>query len=279
MAAGNGGGVATRHSGTDAEAVVRRLWQAIDARDWDGARALLHEEFVADLPLSGERFVGPDTYLRMNREYPAGWAITVLRVVGAGERAASEVRARLAGKADTALSFYELSDGLVTWMADWWPEPYPAPASRAHLASPPPPPDRRYVWLDMLDDARCELIQTIAAMSPDDFARLVAWDEAAIANVRALVAGEPPPGWSNESERVDEPAVNGRPSLPPDQALALVYRTRADLRLALLDAPMEFWSREPDVARDGNPISLPEICRTLSERDRQHAEKLRRATG
>jgi hypothetical protein len=261
------GGDPTRGSTVDAESVVRRLWRLIDARDWDGARALLDDDFVADLPVSGERFVGPDAYIRMNREYLAGWAITVVRVVGAGERAASEVRVRLAGKADTALSFYELRDGLVTWIADWWPEPYPAPPPRAHLASPPPPPDPRLAWLDFLDDARCELIRAVAAVSPEELIRLATWDEAATANVHALIAGESPPGWGDESGK----AADERPTPTPDQALALLYRARADLRMALLEAPMELWSREPVEARDGNPISLPEVCRILSERDRKHA--------
>lgn len=267
MAARHDADVETRNPTDAAEAVVRRLWQAIDARDWEAARALLHDDFVGDLPVSGERFVGPDTYLRMNSEYPAGWAITVVRVVGARARAASEVRVRLAGKADTALSFYELREGLVTWIADWWPEPYAAPASRAHLASPAPPPDPRYVWIDTLDDARCELIQTVAALPPEDLIRLANQDEVATANVHALVTGESPPGWGNELER-----SRARPGLTPDQALAIFYRARAELRLVLLEAPLDLWSREPVAARDGNPVSLPEICRASSDHDAENRQ-------
>jgi hypothetical protein len=34
------------------------------------------------------------------------------------------------------LSFFTVEDGLITRLVEFWPEPYAAPANRAHLVEP-----------------------------------------------------------------------------------------------------------------------------------------------
>ena len=111
--------------------VVERLWQLFDARDWEAAGTLLHEDVVVEWPQSGERIRGRANVLAVNRNYPGGWAITVRRVLVEGDRAASEVGIAIDGRIDVAVSFYELRDGKIVRETDWWPEPYEAPAWRA----------------------------------------------------------------------------------------------------------------------------------------------------
>jgi hypothetical protein len=270
------------------EALVRRYWHLIDARDWAGMRAMLHDDFVGEAPVSGERFVGADTFVRMNAEYPGGWALTLIRVVPDGDRAASEVRFRRCGKVDHALSFYEVRGGKLIWEADWWPEPYAAPVPRAHLASPPAPLDPRLAWLDRLDDARETLLAQIEARSPDDLTRplpggewrlvdllahLAAWDEAALANVHALAVGRRPPGW-DDLDRFNARAVDARRDQTPVEALASLYGTRADLRLALWQTPHAVWDRDPATSERGDQVSLPRLCEVWADHEREHAAEL-----
>ena len=116
---------------TDNRRVVERLWELFDARDWEAAGELLHDEVVVEWPQSGERIRGRANVLAVNRNYPGEWTITVRRVVVEGDAAASEVSIAIDGRRDVAVSFYEVRDGKIVRETDWWPEPSAAAAWRA----------------------------------------------------------------------------------------------------------------------------------------------------
>ena len=65
--------------------VVRGLWEAMQARDWAGAAELVDEDVVVEWPVSRERMTGRENYISVNHEYPEGWEIRVLRVIGDGQ--------------------------------------------------------------------------------------------------------------------------------------------------------------------------------------------------
>ncbi len=107
-------------SGRDAAGVVRRFWELVEARDWDGAGDLLAEDFVAEWPHSLERFRGRDAYISMNRAYPEGWRIEVQRVVADGDVVACEVRVPMGEQVSHLAAFYEVRDGLIRWGTEYW---------------------------------------------------------------------------------------------------------------------------------------------------------------
>ena len=72
-------------------------------------------------PVSRERITGREKYVAVNREYPEGWEIRVLRVIGEGDQAASEVEV----VHDTmgvfrAASFWTVSGGRITRGTEYW---------------------------------------------------------------------------------------------------------------------------------------------------------------
>lgn len=71
--------------------VIQGLWNRIEARDWTGAAELVADDAVIDWPVSSERIVGQANYIGLNREYPEGWSIRVLRIVAEGDQVVSEV--------------------------------------------------------------------------------------------------------------------------------------------------------------------------------------------
>ena len=71
--------------------VVRALWNRIADRDWVGVGELVAEHAVIEWPASRERIVGRDNYVAVNREYPEGWSIRVLRVIAEDDLVVSEV--------------------------------------------------------------------------------------------------------------------------------------------------------------------------------------------
>lgn len=61
-------------------ALVRALWAHVQARDWAGMRALLHDDAVMHWPVTRERFEGGNLIVRVNSEYPQGWTLAVKAV-------------------------------------------------------------------------------------------------------------------------------------------------------------------------------------------------------
>jgi hypothetical protein len=75
-----------------AGAVVRRVWESFEARDWDRAADCLADEFVCEWPQTGERFRGRENFIAMNRAHPApNWHLQVRRLVAEQSTVAAEV--------------------------------------------------------------------------------------------------------------------------------------------------------------------------------------------
>ena len=113
-----------------ASTLVRDLWERFEARDFAGAAELLCEDFVCEWPQSRERIRGRDHFIAVNAHYPGDWHIRVVRVIAEGNQVASEVHVSLDGRTDVAASFFELKDGKLWRLTEYWPESYPAQAWR-----------------------------------------------------------------------------------------------------------------------------------------------------
>ena len=124
-----------------ASSLVAEFWRRMASNDFESVGELLADDFVLDWPQSGERFRGADRFVRMNREYPAHgpWAFRVHRVVDGGPReAVSDVAVTDGVQQARVVSFFDCDPvaARVRRIVEFWPEPYPAPAWRAHLAEP-----------------------------------------------------------------------------------------------------------------------------------------------
>lgn len=115
--------------------VVREFWRLMATNDFDTVGAVLSPEFVLEWPQSRERIRGAERFARMNAEYPAHgrWTFTIDRLVGTDSEAVSEVSVTDGVQAARAISFFEVSGGKIVRLVEFWPEPYEAPANRAHL--------------------------------------------------------------------------------------------------------------------------------------------------
>lgn len=113
--------------------IVEQFVTSLEARDWTTWSALLHPDVVYEIPQTRERIRGRDRYLEFNREYPGDWHIRPKTVIAEEDRGVVWFEWHLDGAVDDAVAFFELADGLVTTVTDFWPEPYAPPADRAHL--------------------------------------------------------------------------------------------------------------------------------------------------
>src|SRR5436853_4933554 len=120
---------------TGAHDVVAAYWAAAEARDWNAFGALLADDVIYRGPQTREQVRGRDPYIRFNVEgFPYDWHLTVQRIVGEGQHAASWIEFTGPEGTQPGLCFFELADdGEIALITDFWPEPYELPASRAHL--------------------------------------------------------------------------------------------------------------------------------------------------
>ena len=118
-----------------AVAVVREFWRLMAGNDFVAVAAVLSPAFVLEWPQSKERIRGAERFARVNREYPAHapWQFDVRRIVGDDAEAVSEVAISDSVQHALALSFFSVADGRIERLVEYWPEPFAAPANRAHL--------------------------------------------------------------------------------------------------------------------------------------------------
>src|SRR5262249_54337921 len=107
-------------------------WQTMNTNDWRAAGLLLHDDYVLEWPQSGERIRGRDNFAAINQHYPiAGpWRFTMQRLLADDQGAVSDVTVSSPSVVARAVSFFEVRDGLIWRMIEFWPDPFQAEAWR-----------------------------------------------------------------------------------------------------------------------------------------------------
>ncbi|HEY5018211.1 MAG TPA: nuclear transport factor 2 family protein [Streptosporangiaceae bacterium] len=119
---------------TSPRALVSAYWAAAEARNWEAFGRLLSVDVVYQAPMSRERVSGRAAYLRFNAEgFTGDWHLAVERIVADEVTAASWIQMTDAGETYPGLTFFEVADGLIVSVTDFWPQVYEPPASREHL--------------------------------------------------------------------------------------------------------------------------------------------------
>jgi hypothetical protein len=117
----------------DAGQVAEAMWNQMRAGDWDAAGGHMHDDFVQEWPQSGERIVGRDNALAINRNFPGGLPTMRFRSIRAsGNLATLELELTYAdGSRYLGVSLLEVRDGKVARETDYFAQPFQAPQWRA----------------------------------------------------------------------------------------------------------------------------------------------------
>lgn len=120
-------------AGEATRSLIERFWQTMNTNDWQAASQLLHEEYVLEYPQSGERMRGRKGFVAINAHYPAAgpWSFHVQRIVAGEAEAVSDVIVTAPSVRARVVSFFELRDGKIWRMTEFWPDPFEAAAWRA----------------------------------------------------------------------------------------------------------------------------------------------------
>ncbi|MEU9034540.1 nuclear transport factor 2 family protein [Streptomyces sp. NPDC048352] len=124
--------------------VVARLWERIEARDWDGVAGLVAEDAVIEWPVSGERIVGRNNFIAVLSDEADGTderslgSVEVLRILADGDLVVTEVEIPEDHVLYRAVSLWTIRDGLVVGAREYWTSPGqdPAPRWRAVYVEP-----------------------------------------------------------------------------------------------------------------------------------------------
>ena len=120
-------------SGETSRRVVERYWRNMNENDWRAAGLLMHDEFVLEWPQSGERIRGRENFAAVNEHYSAAgrWRFGVRRIVADERGAVSDVTVTDGVVEARAVTFFEVRDGLIWRMTEYWPDPFEAAKWRA----------------------------------------------------------------------------------------------------------------------------------------------------
>jgi hypothetical protein len=119
---------------TDAKGLVTAFADRLERRDWAALADVLAADVVYELPQTRERIRGRDRYVTFNAEYPGEWHIAPKVILGDDHDGSLLFEWQVDdGEASLAVAFFEVADGLITKVTDFWPEPYEPPTGREHL--------------------------------------------------------------------------------------------------------------------------------------------------
>jgi ketosteroid isomerase-like protein len=111
--------------------IVETFWAAFDRFEFETVAPMLHDDFVFEMPQSGERIRGRDNFIAMNRHYPGQWRITIVKLVASEDEIVTEITASYDEQNLPAISFFTLQDGKILHIREFWPEPFVAQDWRA----------------------------------------------------------------------------------------------------------------------------------------------------
>jgi len=121
-----------------AEDTVRDYWRLMATNNFASVEHVLAADFVLEWPQSNERIRGAANFARMNTDYPASgpWQFHVKRLVAGASEVVTHVAVTDGTQSAEVISFFEIAEGKIRRLVEFWPESYPAPGHRAHLTEP-----------------------------------------------------------------------------------------------------------------------------------------------
>jgi hypothetical protein len=114
----------------DTKSIVDAHWACANARDWDGFAALLSPKLHYEVPQTREYIESGEGYLELFSTWPGNWSAVIKQLVCEGQKAICVVDFVVESETLTGISVFEVSDGLIVSVTDYWPEPYEPPARK-----------------------------------------------------------------------------------------------------------------------------------------------------
>lgn len=117
--------------------LLERLWPADDqlALSAEAEHEMRADDYVLEMPQSGERIVGRDRMRAMQQEYPNPPSIQIIRITGAGDHFVVLGRSDYGGDIYYVANIVEFRDGRIARETRIYGAPFEAPQWRAKYAT------------------------------------------------------------------------------------------------------------------------------------------------
>lgn len=112
--------------------IIEKYWKAANDRDWGTFKALLHENIVYELPQTRERIRGRLAFTEFNATYPGDWTLSIVRLISDEFQAVSQIAFRSKNEEEIGISFFEIQNGLIHRIVEFWPSSYDPPARNSN---------------------------------------------------------------------------------------------------------------------------------------------------
>ena len=112
-------------------AALDQHWAASDANDFETEHLIYHDDAVLEYPQSNERTRGRRNIQGQRSSQPSKKRFTIRRIIGAGDLWVTEFILTYDGKPSYTVSIMEFTGDKVAREAQYFADPFVAPASRA----------------------------------------------------------------------------------------------------------------------------------------------------
>jgi hypothetical protein len=99
---------------------VERLWRAIAHRDWDAVAAQMQPHVVVELPVTGERLVGPEAYVMAHRLRPEEVTVHVPHKLSGDQLVAVHAVVATTAGTEHVMGFYSLHETRIAHAIEMW---------------------------------------------------------------------------------------------------------------------------------------------------------------
>ena len=114
--------------------LIQANWTLANDRKWEEFGALLHPGLEYAVPQTREYADSAEGYLELFRTWPGDWKATIQHLVCEEDKAVCIIEFRVGAELMTGISIFQVTEGKISAVTDYWPEPYdPPPRATAFL--------------------------------------------------------------------------------------------------------------------------------------------------
>ena len=113
---------------TKTREVIEAHWQRSNAREWVEFAKLLHPNLRYEVPQTREYIESSEGYLEMFRTWPGDWTAKIQTLVCDEKQGICVIDFVVGNEVMVGISIFQVAEGLIHQVIDYWPEPYEPPA-------------------------------------------------------------------------------------------------------------------------------------------------------
>lgn len=112
---------------TTTREIIAAHWAYANQTDWQSFSQLLADDLYYEVPQTREYLQGGPAYLDMFKTWPGPWQVEIKELICEADKAISVIDFHSQGETQRGLSVFQLQDGKICKVTDYWPEAYEPP--------------------------------------------------------------------------------------------------------------------------------------------------------